>query len=141
MPYDAQRHHRQTVRLRGYDYAEAGAYFVPLVSQDRACLFGDVVDGKMCLSAAGLVIASWWGNLEQRFPTVATDEFVVMPNHVHGVVFLGANVPDDVGNHRDIVAAEAGDHTGSPLPADVVGMFLIIFPPTWVVGDVRSNAV
>jgi len=121
MAHALDRPQRRTVRLRGYDYADAGASFVTVVAQDRACLFGEVVDDVMRLNAAGLVVVSWWGNLGRHFPSVLTDEFVVTPNHIHGIVFLGANIPAEAWQMRDIVAAEAGDHTGSPLPADGAG--------------------
>jgi REP element-mobilizing transposase RayT len=83
--------HRRSIRLGGYDYAQAGAYFVTICTHDRACLFGDVVDGVMCLNDAGRMVQSVWDELPVYYPGVETDAFVVMPNHVHGIlVFVGA---------------------------------------------------
>jgi REP element-mobilizing transposase RayT len=98
MTYDPERHHRRSIRLRGYDYRQAGAYFVTICVQDRACLFGEVVDGDMRLSKAGENVQAVWNDLPRRFPGIDLDAFVVMPNHVHGIVFLGAD-PDVGGDN------------------------------------------
>jgi REP-associated tyrosine transposase len=86
--YDPERHRRRSIRLRGYDYSLPGAYFVTICVQDRACLFGEVIDGVVRLSTAGLVVDSWWGMIPRRFPGVELDAYVVMPNHLHGIVAL-----------------------------------------------------
>lgn len=88
MKYDPDRHQRRSIRLRGYDYSQAGAYFVTVVVQNRLCLFGEVVDGAMQPNDAGQMIASEWFALPLRFPTVQLDAFVVMPNHTHGVILI-----------------------------------------------------
>lgn len=89
MRYDPERHHRRSIRLRGYDYARAGAYFITICTQDRACWFGEVVDGQMRLNDAGRMAAAAWADLSLRFPGVAVRAYVVMPNHFHGIVILG----------------------------------------------------
>jgi putative transposase len=91
--YNSNVHHRCSMRLQGYDYAQAGAYFVTICTQGRACLFGEVVDGQMWVSDAGRMVQDAWLALPARFANVALDAFVVMPNHVHGIVVL----MDDVG--------------------------------------------
>lgn len=88
MPFDPQRHHRRSIRLRDYDYSQAGAYFVTLVTFQRTEIFGTIVDGTMILNTAGQLVATSWLDLEQQFPGVALDEFIIMPNHLHGVIFL-----------------------------------------------------
>jgi len=88
MPYDPQRHHRRSIRLRGYDYSNAGVYFVTLCVRDRTCLFGEVLDGAMRLNDMGRKVEGLWKELPSRFPRVAIDEFVVMPNHFHGIIVL-----------------------------------------------------
>jgi putative transposase len=95
MPYDPTRHHRQSIRLKGYDYSQAGAYFVTICTQDRACLFGKVVNGEMRLNDAGRMVLAEWNMLPERFPHVVLDAFVVMPNHVHGIVVITNPAPDD----------------------------------------------
>jgi len=82
-------HHRRSLRLPGYDYSRAGAYFVTICTQARLCLFGDVVDAEMRLNAAGRMVDRQWRDLPHRFPFVELDEYVVMPNHLHGITPLG----------------------------------------------------
>ena len=82
------RHHRRSVRLKGYDYAQAGAYFVTICIQGRACLFGDVVNRQMRVNKCGQVVADSWLWLSGRYPYVGLDEWVVMPNHLHGIMIL-----------------------------------------------------
>jgi REP element-mobilizing transposase RayT len=79
------------LRLRGYDYASPGAYFVTICTEQRSCLFGDVSDGAVSLSAAGVVIDSWWNSIPTRFPDVVLDTWVVMPNHIHGIILIGTD--------------------------------------------------
>jgi putative transposase len=79
---------RRSLRLESYDYAMAGAYFVTVCTQDRACLFGDVVADAMCLNEAGEMVAALWDDIASRFSGVEVDQFVVMPNHLHGILIL-----------------------------------------------------
>ena len=95
MPYDPNRHHRRSIRLKGYDYSQAGAYFITICTQDRACLFGKVVNGEMRLNDAGHMVLAEWNMLPERFPHVVLDAFVVMPNHVHGIVVITNPATDD----------------------------------------------
>ncbi|MFN3614580.1 MAG: transposase [Rubrimonas sp.] len=88
MKYDPERHHRRSIRLKGYDYSQPGAYFVTICTQDRACLFGEVVDGVMQLSGPGRMVETVWHELPHFYPGVDIDGFVVMPNHIHGIVVL-----------------------------------------------------
>lgn len=60
MTYDPHNHHRRSIRLKGYDYARAGAYFVTICTRNRECLFGEVVDGKLWLNDAGRIVADVW---------------------------------------------------------------------------------
>ncbi len=83
-----KRQKRRSLRLKDYDYAQAGAYFVTIATRDRACLFGVIVDGQMCLNAAGREAEQCWLQIPQHFPNAALDEFIVMPNHVHGILVL-----------------------------------------------------
>ena len=68
MPYDPNRHHRRSICLKGYDYSQAGAYFITLCTQDRACLFGRVMNGEMRLNDAGRMVLAEWNRLPKRFP-------------------------------------------------------------------------
>ncbi len=89
MAYDSDNHHRRSLRLPGYDYAQAGAYFVTVCTQGRECLLGDVTPtGEIALNQAGHMVERWWQELEIKFPHVNTDAFVVMPNHFHGIIAI-----------------------------------------------------
>jgi len=128
--YDPTKHHRRSIRLKGYDYTRAGAYFVTICTQDRACLFGNVTDGQMVLNDAGRMIEKWWLDLNRKFSTMETDEYMIMPNHFHGiVVIVGADLcvcpaPADAhvsgangsGAH-DSNAHGSNAHAGAPLPS------------------------
>jgi len=99
MGFDPDKHHRRSIRLRGYDYTDTGAYFVTICAQGRECLFGDTANGALRLNDAGRMVQAVWGELPTNYPGVETDAFVVMPNHVHAIiVFVGAapcDRPDD----------------------------------------------
>ena len=92
MPYDPARHHRRSIRLQGYDYTRPGAYFITIVTQGRACLFGEVVAGEMRMNDAGRMVQQVWDELALFYEGVQTDAFIVMPNHVHGIIILTGNV-------------------------------------------------
>lgn len=76
------------MRLRGYDYAQAGAYFVTICARGQECLFGEVVGGEMRRNGWGAIVTRCWDELPQHYPTVELDAFTAMPNHVHGIIVL-----------------------------------------------------
>jgi REP element-mobilizing transposase RayT len=92
MRYDPKEHHRRSIRLRDYDYAQAGAYFVTVCAEGHTCLFGDVIDDEMRLNDAGRMVQAVWNELPDHYPGVETDAFVVMPNHVHAIIVLAAQL-------------------------------------------------
>jgi|GEM_PF-4894629 hypothetical protein len=96
MPYNPKIHRRRSIRLQNYDYSQPGTYFLTICVQDRACLFGDVVDGEMRLNDAGTMVTRWYNELAQKFGDVGCDAWVCMPNHVHCIVMNTGSVrPDD----------------------------------------------
>jgi REP element-mobilizing transposase RayT len=86
--FDPKKHHRRSIRLQGYDYAQAGAYYVTIVTWHRECLFGEVVDGEMVLNDVGKIIQWEWMEIPKRFPYILLGAFIVMPNHFHGILFF-----------------------------------------------------
>jgi putative transposase len=80
-------YHRHSIRLPGYDYSQAGAYFITLVVQDRECLFGEITNGKMCLNGMGQCASMIWQALPTHF-NVSIDEYVFMPDHMHGILHI-----------------------------------------------------
>ena len=88
MKYNPAVHHRRSIRLKGYDYSSAGAYFITAVLQHRAHLFGSVNENGVQLSEAGKIAHRCWEEIPNHFPNTAVDEFVIMPDHMHGIVVV-----------------------------------------------------
>ncbi len=81
-----QKHNRKSIRLKGYDYSQPGHYFITICTHQRAHLFGGVRGGKIVLNAMGVVADECWRAIPVHYPNVRLDAYVIMPNHVHGVV-------------------------------------------------------
>ncbi|HHE31532.1 MAG TPA: hypothetical protein ENL07_02550 [Chlorobaculum parvum] len=79
---------RQSLRLKDYDYSQPGAYFVTLCAKDRWSLFGEIVDGVMQLNEAGRIVAEEWMKSAEIRQEIKLDEWVIMPNHFHGIVVI-----------------------------------------------------
>jgi putative transposase len=86
--FDPQKHHRRSIRLPNYDYSQPGAYYVTIVAWHRECLFGEVVEGEMKLTKFGLVARQQWEKLPKRFPNIELGAFVIIPNHLHGIILI-----------------------------------------------------
>ena len=82
---------RRSIRLKGYDYTRAGGYFVTVVTFQQECLFGEIGNGEMRINALGRIVVECWRAIPEHFPNADVDAFVVMPNHVHGIVFIHEN--------------------------------------------------
>lgn len=89
--FDPKIHHRRSIRLRGYDYSNAGAYFITIVAWQREMLFGDIVDGDVKLNRYGQIVQKAWFDLPHHYLHVELGAFIVMPNHVHGIIVLNDN--------------------------------------------------
>ena len=83
---------RKSPRLAAYDYSSTGYYFVTICVREQQCLLGEIVEDAVRLNSSGQMIASAWLALPQRFEQVGLDSFVVMPNHVHGIVILKKDI-------------------------------------------------
>ncbi len=88
--YLAGRHHRRSIRLKNYDYSQAGAYFVTVCSWNKECIFGEIVNGEMHLNEYGQVVSGEWQRSSIIRKELELDTFLVMPNHIHGIVFINA---------------------------------------------------
>jgi REP element-mobilizing transposase RayT len=87
---DKKLHHRRSIRLADYDYSAEGGYYITIVTQGRVCLFGEVIDGNMHLNDFGKIVWEEWfrsTNIRHEIE-LDMDEFVVMPNHIHGIVYI-----------------------------------------------------
>ena len=99
MKYDPQKHHRRSIRLSHYDYSQPGAYFITMVTHGRDCLFGKIVRGDMQLSAMGQIAEEHWRLIPEHFLHVALGAYVIMPDHVHGIIIIQAS-SDAVASER-----------------------------------------
>ena len=107
MPFDPEKHHRHSVRLDGYDYAQDGAYFVTICTHRRICLFGDVIGDNVRLNDYGAIVQDEWLQTATIRPNIILDEFVIMPNHVHGIIILSG---DSIGTTRRVAPTTARAH-------------------------------
>jgi putative transposase len=94
MNYNPELHHRRSIRLKGYDYSTAGAYFITICTHDREQLFGDIVDRTMVLNKLGNIAQLHWQKLERYHANLILDRSVVMPNHLHGIMILDSSIED-----------------------------------------------
>lgn len=86
--FDPQKHHRKSIRLQGYDYSQAGAYYVTIVTFHRDCLFGEIVNEEMFLNEYGKIADECWRAIPEHFPNVELGLHVIIPNHMHGIIVI-----------------------------------------------------
>ena len=104
MSYDSDKHQRRSIRLKDYDYSQAGAYFITICTHNKECIFGKVVNGEMVLNKCGKVVQEELDRSAKIRREIELDTFVVMPNHIHGIVV--------------IVESNVGATGRSPLPKE-----------------------
>jgi len=109
MKYDPDKHHRRSIRLKGYDYSQSGAYFVTICINEGLPTLGEIHDGQIYPSSAGEMVQTVWNEMPLYYPDVELDAFILMPNHLHGIIIL---------NHKNIVQT----HTPMTL-GDVIHRF------------------
>ena len=107
MPFDPTRHHRRSIRLAGYDYTQAGAYFVTICTHRREPLLASISATEYTLTQVGQFVARCWLALPRHFPHAMLDAWVLMPDHMHGILILR-----DV-NHESVVPAPSGRPNGT----------------------------
>ena len=119
------KYRTQTVRLKNYNYAQNGSYFVTICTKNRENFFGKIVDGKMIVNNLGNFAKKCWQEIVLHYPQVQLGEFVVMPNHVHGIIIIDDDCGDNKNainrrgaiNHRGAInRASAGGITGQKNP-------------------------
>src|SRR5579863_6360820 len=99
MPYDPEKHHRRSIRLQHYDYRMPGSYYVTICTHEQKCVFGEIKNNIACLNEPGNIAKRNWLALPQRFLTIEMDEYIIMPNHMHGIITIpempsSAKAPD-----------------------------------------------
>ena len=130
MKFDPQKHHRRSIRLKDYDYSQAGAYYVTIDVQNRECLFGEIVNEEMILNEAGKMIDEQWITLLERFPNIELDVYQVLPNHFHGIIVIIE--PENGAGTRPAP-------TKKPTLGDVVGAFKSITTHEYINGVDNKN--
>jgi REP element-mobilizing transposase RayT len=108
--------YRQSIRLRGFDYAGHGAYYVTICTHEKKCIFGKVSNGEVSLSGIGAVVQEEWLETFAKRSHIEMDEFVVMPNHFHGIVWIIFTGDEKTGSARRAPTAES---YGAPVSGSV----------------------
>ena len=133
MEHEADVYGRRSIRLKGYDYTQVGAYFVTIAVRGRLALFGEAVEGEVRLNDAGEMAREVWLTMPQRFPLVEMDVFVAMPDHVHGIVVIrgdGTRAP-----MKDAPTSDRADTTPTaPALGDVVGAYKSLTTAAYIQG-------
>ena len=129
MKFDPQKPHRHSIRLKEYDYSQAGAYYVTIDVQNRVCLFGEIVNCEMILNEAGKMVNEQWDALLERFPNIEFDVYQVMPNHFHGIIVVTENV-----DTQNVVVQNK-----KPTLGDIIGAFKSITTHEYILGVDNKN--
>lgn len=146
MKFDSQKHHRRSIRLKDYDYSQAGAYYVTINVQNRECLFGEIVNDEMVLNEAGMMVIEQWLALLERFPNIELDVYQIMPNHFHGIIVIiepvGATLvvaqEMDAQNFVDALNNRASTRP-APTLGDMIGAFKSITTNEYIKGVDNKN--
>ena len=129
----------RSLRLQNYDYSQPGAYFVTVCTHKKRFLFGQIVDGDMYLNKTGYLVQSIWEYLPVRFPAIQLDTFIVMPNHIHGIITIGE---DRVGTIHAVSYRRAAGSRGTngelPLPQTRIQRRRMLLPK--VIGYFKMNS-
>jgi REP element-mobilizing transposase RayT len=108
--YNPYQYNRRSIRLKDYDYSKPGSYFITICTHNRVCLFGEIMDGEMMLNDAGNIVKQCWLEIPNHFPHVGLDAFVVMPNHMHGIIILHENANVGENNYSHLHLPTQNDH-------------------------------
>lgn len=106
----------ESTRLKGWDYSRGGKYYITIVTKNRVCCFGDVMNGEMRLNEIGKIVNDFWLKIPQHFEHTFLDEHIVMPNHIHGIVVMKRAGIENGTTHLDDwndVNAMNGGNTGN----------------------------
>jgi putative transposase len=88
MKYDPDIHHRRSIRLKNYDYSQQGMYFITLCTKNRDCIFGEINDEEIILNEYGIIVKKCWIEITDHYPFIEIDKFIIMPNHIHGIIII-----------------------------------------------------
>ncbi len=125
MKYNPHYHHRRSIRLPEYDYAQCGIYFVTLCTYRKQCLFGEIHKGQISLNHIGKIVQEEWLKSSHIRQEIELDEWIIMPNHLHGIVVIinheTRDMVDRWANNNKVVDDKNKDASLAPLQGNVVG--------------------
>lgn len=121
-------HKRKSIRLKEYNYANKGAYYITICTHERKCLFGKVIDGKIKLSEGGKIVNDNWIRLPKRFPNIEICDYIIMPNHIHGVIMINGSA---ICNRATIKVA--------PTLGNIIGAFKSITTNEYINNIINQN--
>ena len=102
MPLYKNKYRIKSTRLKDWDYSSDGYYYVTICTKNREYYFGDILDGKMILSKTGIIAEKCWCEIPDHFPFIVLDEYIIMPNHIHGIIQIKHDLNNDVGMHKNV---------------------------------------
>jgi putative transposase len=117
MKFDPERYHRRSIRLKHYDYSQPGYYFLTMCTNKGECIFGEITSNGMRLNEFGKIVRSYWHKLPERYPGTESVAFVVMPNHVHGIIRIAGAI------HESPLRTRPTQHRRNMLIPKMVGWF------------------
>ena len=120
MIYNPDIHKRRSIRLKGYDYKNPGTYFVTICTQNKEHLFGSIEDGEIISNEPGLMVERIWQELPVKYPAIEIDEFIIMPNHIHGIIILSVGaIPRGCPDEMNGQALGHGGQALGPAPTQL----------------------
>jgi len=118
MKFDPKIHHRRSIRLQGYDYSQAGAYYITIVAYGREWVFGEIVNGEIRLNQFGAIVRDEWEKSAQIRAEIELGAYVIMPNHFHAVVIITARPEDGTGD-RPVAPTTVAPTANGPRPQSI----------------------
>jgi REP element-mobilizing transposase RayT len=110
MKYNPDKHNRKSIRLKEYDYSQAGFYFITICAYNREHLFGQINDGIMVLNELGSIVEDWLKNIKIKYPNCELDYYCIMPNHIHFILKI-----------NDTIDSSSRGGVAPPLPKPKLG--------------------
>ena len=107
MTYDPQKHHRKSIRLKEYDYSKPNAYFITICTYNKECIFGAITNGEMRLNVCGKIVDNEWLKTPTIRPYVLLDKYIIMPNHIHGIIIIDSRDTAPVSSCATVEVAES----------------------------------
>lgn len=114
---------RKPLRLKDYDYSQDGCYFVTICTKDRINYFGEIIDGKMELNDYGKIAEKLWKGISNQFSNIILDEFVIMPNHIHGIIMIINDFAGNPSKEKSLKAINAKSNTNNDFPKNIPKMY------------------